>query len=130
MANLLIVEDDLDSADALSLIMQSEGHEIRVGYNGAEGLRLAEEWHPDLVLLDVEMPILNGPDMSLAMLIHNMGLELIPVILLSGVPDLDRIGKEVGTPYFLGKPYHLAQIVALVDRALAERQPPRRAVMR
>ena len=129
MADLLIIEDDLDSADALSLLMQSEGHAVRVGYNGAEGLRLAEERHPDLVLLDVEMPILNGPDMSLAMLIHNMGLELIPVILLSGVPDLERIANEVGTPYFLGKPYHLAEIVALVDRALVERQPPRRAVM-
>ena len=130
MADLLIIEDDPDSADALSLLMQSEGHDIRVGYNGAEGLRLVEERAPDLVLLDVEMPILNGPDMSLAMLVHNMGLELIPVILLSAVPDLDRIANEVGTPYFLGKPYHLAQIITLVERALVERRPPRRAVMR
>jgi DNA-binding NtrC family response regulator len=130
VADVLIIEDDLDSAEALSLVMQSRGHEVRVGYNGEEGLRLADEKPPDLVLLDVEMPILDGPGMALAMLIHNMGLELVPVVLLSGVPDLERIANEVGTPYFLGKPYHLARLVALVDRALVERQPPRRAVMR
>jgi DNA-binding NtrC family response regulator len=129
LADLLIIEDDLDSADALSLIMQSEGHAVRVGYNGVDGLHLAEERPPDVVLLDVEMPILNGPEMSLAMLIHNAGLELIPVILLSGVPDLWRIANDVGTPYFLGKPYRLAQIVALVERALVERRPPYRAVI-
>jgi DNA-binding response OmpR family regulator len=129
VADLLIIEDDPDSADALSLLMQSEGHAVRVGYNGVEGMSLAEERLPDLVLLDVEMPVLDGPGMALAMFIHNVGLELIPVILLSGVPDLARVANEVGTPYFLGKPYHIAEVVALVDRALTERHPPRRVGM-
>jgi DNA-binding NtrC family response regulator len=128
VADLLIIDDDPDSADALSMLMESEGHEVRVGYNGEEGLRLAKEKSPDLVLLDVEMPILDGPGMALEMLVHNMGLEKIPVILLSGVPDLERVANEVGTPYFLGKPYRLAQIMALLDRALTERIAPRRAV--
>jgi DNA-binding NtrC family response regulator len=127
MAHLLIIDDDPDSADALSTIMQTEGHEVRIGYNGEEGLRLAKDWAPDLVLLDVEMPILDGPGMALAMLFHNMGLERIPVILLSGVRDLEHVASAVGTPYFLGKPYRLAQIVALVERALTERIAPRRA---
>lgn len=63
LADLLIIEDDLDSADALSLIMQSEGHDVRVGYNGEEGLRMVQERPPDLVLLDVcsrAFPIWSG----------------------------------------------------------------------
>lgn len=128
MADLLIIEDDLDIAEALSLLMQSLGHSVRIGYNGSEGLRLADERSPDLILLDVEMPVLDGPATSLAMLVHNRGLELIPIILLSGSPDLGRVANEVGTPYFLGKPYPMKHVIALVERALVERQPPRRAM--
>lgn len=126
MANLLIIDDDLDSAEALSMIMESEGHQVRVGYNGIEGMQLASAQSPDLVLLDVEMPGMDGPGMALAMLLHNMGLEMIPVVLLSGVVHLDKIAAEVGTPYFLGKPYYLRDVVALVRRALEERIAPRR----
>jgi DNA-binding NtrC family response regulator len=126
LADLLIIDDDLDSADALSMIMESEGHTVRVGYNGEEGMRLVAERYPDLALLDVEMPIVSGPAMALKMLIHDAGLELVPVLLLSGVPNLDQVAAEVGTPYFLGKPYRLAQIVGLVNRALTERLAPHR----
>lgn len=128
MADVLILDDDLDNADALAMIMQSAGHSVRVGFNGEEGLQLARERTPDVVLLDVEMPILDGPAMALQMLIHNMGLEKVPVILLSGVPDLREIALEVGTSYFLTKPYRMAEILALVDRALVERAAPRRTV--
>jgi DNA-binding NtrC family response regulator len=126
MAEVLIIDDDPDSADALAMIMGAEGHQIRVGYNGLEGMRLADEQSPDLVLLDVEMPLMDGPGMALAMFVHNMGLELVPVILLSGVVHLEKVAAQVGTPYFLGKPYRLGQIVALVRRALTERIAPSR----
>jgi DNA-binding NtrC family response regulator len=125
LADLLIIDDDLDSADALSMAMLAAGHEVRVGYNGCEGLHLAKERSPDIVLLDVEMPVMNGPGMALAMFIHDMGLENVPLILLSGVPELFEVAREVGTPYFLGKPFRLAAIVALVKRVLAERVAPR-----
>jgi DNA-binding response OmpR family regulator len=128
LADVLIIDDDLDNADALAMIMQSDGHSVRVGYNGEEGLRLAYERYPDVVLLDVEMPVLSGPAMALEMLIHNMGLEKVPVILLSGSPELEQIASEVGTSYFLTKPYRMAEILALVNRALVERVAPRRAV--
>ena len=62
MADLLIVDDDLDSAEALADILRAEGHEVRVGYDGNEGLRLAGERYPDAALLDVEMPHLGGPE--------------------------------------------------------------------
>ncbi len=128
MADVLVIDDDVDGAEALSLIMQSRGHQVRIGYNGEDGMRLADARCPDLVLLDVEMPVLDGPGMALEMFLHNVGLELVPVILLSGIPDLERIASEVGTPYYLGKPYRLSEIDALVKRALSERVAPRRAV--
>lgn len=125
MADVLIIDDDLDSADALGDIMRAEGHEVRIGYNGQDGLRLARERIPQVALLDVQMPLLDGPGMAYEMLLRDMGLEEVPVIFLSGVPNLAEVAAAVGTPYFLGKPYRYEQVVALVERALSERVAPR-----
>jgi DNA-binding NtrC family response regulator len=125
VANVLIIDDDLDSADALSEVMRSEGHHVRVGYNGQDGLRLATERTPDLALLDVEMPLLDGPGMAYEMFLHDMGLEHVPVVFISGVANLREVAALAGTPYFLGKPFRYEQVIALVNRALVERAAPR-----
>jgi FixJ family two-component response regulator len=78
-----------------------------------------------VVLLDVEMPVLNGPDMAYELFVHNCGDENIPIILVSGNVDLPGAAAQVGTPYFLAKPYDADGVFAIVDRALAERTPPR-----
>jgi hypothetical protein len=70
------------------------------------------------------MPIMNGPDMALRMLVEDCGLESVPIILSSAVPHLDRIAAGVGTPYFLKKPYDDGALNDLVTRALAERTAP------
>jgi DNA-binding response OmpR family regulator len=59
MADLLIVDDDLDLVWVLEQIMQLEGYVVRVAHDGEAGLRLLNERYPDLVILDVEMPILD-----------------------------------------------------------------------
>jgi DNA-binding NtrC family response regulator len=125
MADVLIIDDDIDSADVLSEVMLSAGHVVRVGYNGQEGLELAKERVPDVALLDVEMPLLGGPAMAYEMFLHDMGLEHVPVVFLSGSPNLREIAGTVGTPYFLTKPYRYAAVSALVARALSERVAPR-----
>jgi DNA-binding NtrC family response regulator len=125
MAHVLIIDDDIDSAEVLADVMRLAGHDVRVGYNGREGLQLAKEQIPDLALLDVDMPLLGGPGMAYEMFVHDMGLENVPVVFLSGNPNLREIAATVGTPYFLAKPYGFKQVVALVTRALTERIAPR-----
>ena len=124
MADLLIVEDDPDAADALAEILHLEGHTVRIAYNGQEGLVHLKRQFPDVVLLDIEMPVLDGPGMAYRMFLHNAGMEDIPVVLLSGVPTVRSIANEVGTPYFLPKPYTFEQLIAMVERVLAERAAP------
>lgn len=125
MADILIIDDDIDSADVIAVVMRTAGHEVRIGYNGEEGFHLAKERIPQLALLDVEMPVLDGPGMVYEMLLHDLGLEHVPVVLLSGIPNLNEVAARVGTPYFLSKPYSYRQLLALVERALAERIAPR-----
>ena len=125
MANLLVVDDDLDMAECCADILGAEGHRVRIARNGAEGLALVAAELPDLILLDVEMPVLNGPEMAYRMFLNNVGQERISILLTSGVLDLRSVAEQVGTPYFLGKPFSLDQLLAMVARALAERTAPR-----
>ena len=124
MADVLIIDDDIDSAEVLADIMRLSGHDVRIGYNGQEGLLLASERTPQVALLDIEMPLLDGPGMAYEMLLHDMGLEHVPVVFLSGAATLREVADKVGTPYFLSKPYRYHQVIALVERALAERIAP------
>ncbi len=125
MAELLIVDDDEDIAEALGELLESEGHRVRLAHDGVEGLKRVRELRPDAILLDVEMPRLTGPQMAYEMFLRDAGEEIIPIVLLSGKVDLDCVAAAVGTPYFLPKPYPVGQLLALLDRALAERMPPR-----
>jgi len=124
VADLLIIDDDLDAAAILAEIMEMKGHTVRVGYDGQEGLELVQARKPDLVLLDVEMPHLSGPGMAYRMMVHDMGLEDVPIVLLSGLVGLAGVAAQVGTPYFLSKPYRYEPVLAIVDRALAEHVSP------
>ena len=124
MAEILLVEDNRDIADLLAVVLRREGHLVRIARDGQEGLRLLRERTPELALLDVEMPVLTGPEMASRMFLHDAGEEEVPIVLLSGVADLPLVAAAVGTPYFLGKPYQLKEVLALVALALRERRRP------
>lgn len=125
MANLLIVEDDRDIVDAFADILRNKGHTVRTAHNGKQGLcKLREQPLPDAVLLDVEMPVMTGPEMAHLMLLHDAGEERIPVILISARPNLPEIAKAVGTPYFVPKPGGIEVFLEVINRALVERISP------
>ena len=127
MADLLIVEDDEDVRWMLEQLLLVRGHTVRTAADGEAGLLALREHPPELVLLDVEMPVLDGPSMAYRMFVHNLGLENIPVVLMSGVFDLPGVAARVGTPYFIAKPFDIAKMMALIERVLVERALPRPA---
>jgi DNA-binding NtrC family response regulator len=124
MADLLLVDDDSDLTELLAALLEGAGHTVRVARDGEEGLSLISARYPDLVLLDVEMPRLTGPQMSYRMFVHDVGQEKIPIVLLSGVANLQKVARLVGTPYFLAKPYAIEAVLKVVARANVERLPP------
>jgi CheY-like chemotaxis protein len=130
MANILIVDDDLDIVEASKALLESVGHTIRVGHNGEEGLAsLSSAPLPDCVLLDLDMPVLGGEGMAHRMLLHDAGEEKIPILLVSGRDDLRAVAGRMGTPYFIGKASagYADVLVKTIARALAERCAPTRA---
>jgi CheY-like chemotaxis protein len=125
MANLLLVDDDDDVVDALAELLRHERHKVHTASTGEEGLRvLRASALPDVLVLDVDMPVLGGPGMAHRMLLHDAGEENVPIILVSGRPDLPELAEEMGTPYYLAKPATLEAFLTLLDRTLRERRPP------
>lgn len=127
MANVLIVDDSSELVELCAELLEMAGHQVKTGYNGEEGLRALDSGPlPDCVLLDVEMPVLDGPEMAHEMLLRDAGAEKIPILLVSARPDLPEIAGRVGTPYFLAKasPEYGKALLALLDRALLERRAP------
>jgi DNA-binding NtrC family response regulator len=124
VAYVLIVDDDEDILEALAELVECEGHHVCVAHDGIEGLKCLDAEHVDLIILDVEMPRLTGPEMAYEIFVRDAGAEQIPILLLSGKLGLERIASAIGTPYFLPKPSTAEQLCAAIERALAERTPP------
>lgn len=57
---VLIIEDNRDSADSLRMLLELSGHEVRVAYNGPDGVKEADDWRPQVVLCDIGLPGLDG----------------------------------------------------------------------
>jgi CheY-like chemotaxis protein len=124
VSEVLIVDDDADLAELLEEVLVDHGIHTRRARNGEQGLQELQKHVPDAVVLDVEMPVLDGPAMAMRMWLNDRGLERVPIVLVSGAVGLPEIAAKVGTPYFLGKPYTLDQVCELCDRALAEHLAP------
>lgn len=122
---MLVVDDNREVAAPLILLLEYEGHVVRYADGGEAGLSAVNDRFPDVIFLDIEMPKLSGPEMAYRLLIQDAGRENIPIIVLSGVADLEEVAAKIGTPYFISKPFPLDKLEALFERALQERRPPR-----
>jgi len=83
---ILLVDDDPDFVEAVRVIVESGGYDVEVAYDGEEGLEAVARRRPDLIVLDVMMPVLNGHE-ACAKLKGSDDTRDIPVILLTAVAD-------------------------------------------
>jgi diguanylate cyclase (GGDEF)-like protein len=120
---ILIAEDDRDHAATLDSFLTDEGFEVTLTNDGAELLRQAHRTPPDLILLDVQMPVLNGFEAA-EKLLDDARTCGVPILLLSGAEDLlPRVrGLNLDTVDFLRKPYSPLELLARVERALKQGQ--------
>jgi two-component system nitrogen regulation response regulator NtrX len=116
LAHILLVEDDLETREVLAEELCALGHKVRLAQNGDEGLHALTAAHPDCMILDVEMPSLDGVEMA-RLLAPDTRLR-VPVVLFSGRPDLEDVAARVGTPYFLTKPSSVAVLAQLIETAI------------
>ncbi len=83
---ILLVDDDPDFVEAVKVIVENGGYDVTVAYDGQEGLEAVAEEKPDLIVLDVMMPVMNGHE-ACAKLKKDKATAEIPIILLTAVAD-------------------------------------------
>jgi DNA-binding response OmpR family regulator len=123
-SRLLVVEDDASISLGLRINLQGEGYEVLSAEDGERGLAMAHEERPDLVILDVMLPKMNG--LHVLQRMRREGL-LMPIIMLSArTGEMDKVaGLELGAEDYVAKPFSLAELLARVRAAL--RRGPRSA---
>lgn len=117
---ILIVDDDLDTLRLVGLMLQRQGYQISAATNGQQGLDKAFEEDPDLILLDVMMPDMDGYEVT-RRLRQNPSTAGIPILMFTAKSQLDDkvIGFEVGANDYLTKPTHPSELQARVKTLLA-----------
>lgn len=126
MKKILLVEDDDTLRKTLAYNLSQEGYKILQTGDGAEALTLAREHSPDLIVLDVMLPSLDG--LSVCRIIRNE--SEVPIIMLTARgSEVDRIvGLEIGADDYIVKPFSLGEFLARV-RAILRRSPSSRGVV-
>lgn len=120
---VLLIEDDPSILRGLELNLGIEGFEVRTAETGARGLKLALEWRPDLVVLDIMLPELDGYEVCRRL--RAAGAR-VPVIILSAKgAEMDKVmGLDLGADDFVTKPFSLHELLARVKAQLRRARTP------
>ena len=102
---VLVVDDNVDSADSIAMLLQVSGHEVRVVYSGQDALDMAGKYQPDIVLLDIGLPVMDGYEVARRLRKHPE-LKALKLIAVTGYgQESDRLqSQEAGFDYHLVKP--------------------------
>jgi two-component system alkaline phosphatase synthesis response regulator PhoP len=121
---VLVVEDEADVAEMIRYNLGKEGYDVRLSGNGTDALRQAKEARPDVILLDIMVPQLNGWEIC-RRLKQDRDTQAIPVIMVTGrVEEGDKVlGFEMGADDYVTKPFSPRELVARV-RAVSRRGRP------
>ncbi len=125
---ILIVDDDVDSLKLIGMMLQRQGYEIVAASNGQQALARARADEPDLIILDVMMPDMDGYEVC-RRLRHDSTTQAIPIIMFTAKTLVDDkvAGFEAGADDYLTKPTHPAELAsrvkAVLARSAAQRHP-------
>ena len=119
---VLVVEDDVEITDALRRSLRNEGYDVRTAGDGIEALDVAADFVPDLVVLDLGLPRLDGTEVCRRLRAEGD----VPILMLTARAETeDRVsGLDIGADDYLVKPFERLEFLARI-RALMRRRPPR-----
>ena len=120
---ILVIEDEKNMADLVVQVLQKEGYEVDAAYDGEEGLNKIKATKPDIVLLDIVLPKLDGRDL-LKKAKQDEDIKHIPIVVLSGRSEQwDRdIGLELGADEYIEKPLEIVKLLRQIKNVLKKRE--------
>lgn len=123
---VLVVEDDLDLRDMVALMLEERGYRVDTAANGREALDCFEDSRPDLILLDMRMPVMNGWEFVDAMRRRYSGLNggLPPVVVMTAAEDARQRAAEVSAVGYVSKPFDIDELLFTIANCLTRGQTP------
>lgn len=118
---ILIADDEVDIVETLQFMLEAEGFDCAVAYDGEDALNLAKEINPDLMILDVMMPKINGYKVC-RLLKFDAKYKDIPILMVTARSQEEdkMIGEETGANEYITKPFEIEEVVAKVKTYLGE----------
>lgn len=119
MKKILIVDDEQDIVESLKFVLEGSDYTCYCAYNGEDGLKLARDIMPDLIILDVMMPRINGYKIS-RLLKFDKKYKDIPILMVTArSQEEDKlIGEETGADEYITKPFDLDDVLKIVQKYL------------
>ena len=116
---ITVVDDDLEIVSLVRVILEQEGFNVRCAYNGLQLFADLDEHKPDLIILDIMMPEMDGLEV-LTRLKGNQGTSSIPVILLTAKVQYEDVlgGYKMGANHYITKPFTRTQLMTGINRLL------------
>jgi CheY-like chemotaxis protein len=116
---ILVVEDNHDLSTLVATVLSEDGYRVETASNGEEALASVQRAMPDLILLDVKMPVMDGPEFARE---FRARFERdIPIIILTASGDARTRAEEMGATDWIGKPFDLAALTSTVTRHMRKR---------
>ena len=123
MARVLVIEDDADLREILHYNLGAAGHQVRTAATGREGLRLAREQSPDVVLLDLMLPDVNGTIVCKQLKSDALTATARVVIVSARGEEIDRVvGFEIGADDYVVKPFSVRELILRIQAVLGRTQ--------
>ena len=113
---ILLIEDDRNISELLQLYLEKEGYAVTAAYDGRQGLDTFRTIQPDLILLDVMMPVMNGWDTCRAIRAESQ----VPIIMLTAKSETDDkvMGLKTGADDYITKPFEMKEVLARIEAIL------------
>jgi CheY-like chemotaxis protein len=113
---VLVVDDNVDAAESIAVLLRLWGHDVRVSHTGPEALRAAEEYQPDVVMLDIGLPGMNGYEVARQLRQQpHFQKTLLAAVTGYGQEDDRRRSEEAGFDHHLTKPVEPADLEKLLN---------------
>lgn len=119
---IMVVDDEENLVRMLEMNLERQGYEVMKAYDGVEALAAARDRRPDLVLMDINMPNMDGHAALVAMKADS-ALRDIPVIMLTANREAERLDRSIerGAEYYVTKPIEFAELAGLLARFFQEK---------
>lgn len=111
---VLIVDDDQAIRDAFQLALEEEGYQVSVAEHGQAALNSIEQGAPEIILLDIRMPVMDGR--AFARFYRQMPGPHAPIIVVTATTDTEQSLADIGAAAYLLKPFSVAELLQTIDR--------------